>query len=907
MNRDTTKTVVHVINHTHWDREWFLTSTYTSQWIPQLIDTLDHLAADNPDYQYLLDGQTLVIEDLLKLAPDYRDKVDRLIRAGHLIIGPYYCQPDWRISGGESLVRNLLYGRKDMRQYGGRNHTGWLVDTFGHISQAPQLHDLFDLDAVFVWRGIPEMEPYFLWQGSNGQRLLTVNLFGGYRNLYGITHVPEVAIRRLEKEVGKLQPHYPTSDIPLFDGYDLEQNPEDPVRFYRQRSAEIPENIEIRESSPSDFVHEVRTKVSGLPTITGELNSGKYGAVFPGTLSTRTYLKVMNRDCEQLLFRLAEPLATLARLKGRPYPSDAYEAWARALLQNTVHDCICGVSIDQVHEKMEDSYRRLYRDIQQDVKVSLPYVLRDFAPGTYAVSTNPFPYEGWHVTGDWIVHLLTKGIGVWEITECSPVQRPQRPVSEFEWRNDHYTATVDAEGVVHLGTATLGHLLVTEERGDTYSGEIGSRSATGHTCGPLILEESSDRHCVVRYGWACDWDDAQITATVRLTFDQTPLVRWHIELDSRGADFRVEMAFKTAQWGEIYAGMPFDMVKRPAVDRDLLPRQLDKTLAQVLLGQRELCQVSTFPFHEFIAISDQDSSAVVMSKGIRSYRADDAGALSLTLRRSIEWLAVSDLQYRSGDAGPSMYVPDARCERTVKHEIAVLFSKASVDEMTLHRWNAGFQSPPLIVTTEGIGSQTEWQFLQEDLPMSSLSIYEDKLLARFYNPTAKDQPLRRAYSETTAWGSPRASMDTVAAKGIVTLQIAQELPELSPAPDRQVTPMAFPEWRVGDNRGLPDPGIIEQLEARIADLELQLAEVEERWRSASESERFQFQHRYYVLKREMYELHLSALLNRRKLALQGQVNHDYLYALDPEIAELGRQLNELRIKRRIFDYVVETV
>ena len=44
------KTVAHIINHTHWDREWFLTSVYTNQWIPALIDKLEQLVADNPDY-----------------------------------------------------------------------------------------------------------------------------------------------------------------------------------------------------------------------------------------------------------------------------------------------------------------------------------------------------------------------------------------------------------------------------------------------------------------------------------------------------------------------------------------------------------------------------------------------------------------------------------------------------------------------------------------------------------------------------------------------------------------------------------------------------------------------------------------------------------------------------------------
>ena len=257
-----------------------------------------------------------------------------------------------------------------MQRYGCQNSTGWLVDTFGHTSQTPQLHHLFGLNSVFVWRGVPRLEPYFQWQGANGQSLFTIDLFGGYRNLYGVTHVPEVAIKRLQTEATKLRPFYPTPDIPLFDGYDLEQTPEDPMSFYKSLK-DLPSDIELREASPAEFAATVSQKLHDLPIINGELNSGKYGATFPGTFSARTYLKVMDRDCEHLLYNVAEPLAVLAYLKGRPYNSHQYESWGRMLLQNTVHDCICGVSIDQVHEKMEYSYRQVFDAARQDVQESL--------------------------------------------------------------------------------------------------------------------------------------------------------------------------------------------------------------------------------------------------------------------------------------------------------------------------------------------------------------------------------------------------------------------------------------------------------------------------------------------------------------------------------------------------------
>ena len=117
----------------------------------------------------------------------------------------------------------------------------------------------------------------------------------------------------------------------------------------------------------------------------------------------------------------------------------------------------------------------------------------------------------------------------------------------------------------------------------------------------------------------------QVSAVVRLTLDQSPFLRWQVDLDSRGTHFTVELVFETAQSGQIKAGMPFDTVERQAADTDLLPRQLDENLAQVLLGQRELDAVRTLPFHDFVAICGETSSSVVFSKGIRAYQADDRG------------------------------------------------------------------------------------------------------------------------------------------------------------------------------------------------------------------------------------------------------------------------------------------
>lgn len=250
-----------------------------------MIDKLLELSAQNPDFRYLLDGQTLVIEDLIAAYPDYQPKIERLIRNGNLTVGPYYCQPDWQLTSGELLIRNLEYGNQDAAAFGDVMQIGWMVDNFGHLSQSPQIHRQAGIAAIYVWRGVPQLEPYINWRGADGSELLAINLFGGYRNLYGISHAPEVAAQRVHAEVDKLQPFYPTPDLPLFDGYDLEDNPEDSVTYLNEHDSGIGNDYQLLEATPDSFVAAVRPKLTDMPTIAGEFNSGKYAPHFP--VSTR--------------------------------------------------------------------------------------------------------------------------------------------------------------------------------------------------------------------------------------------------------------------------------------------------------------------------------------------------------------------------------------------------------------------------------------------------------------------------------------------------------------------------------------------------------------------------------------------------------------------------------------------
>ena len=87
--------VVHIISHSHWDREWYLPFESHRMQLVELFDNLFDLFENDPEFKsFHLDGQTIVLDDYLDIRPENRDKVQRYIDEGKLKIGPFYILQD---------------------------------------------------------------------------------------------------------------------------------------------------------------------------------------------------------------------------------------------------------------------------------------------------------------------------------------------------------------------------------------------------------------------------------------------------------------------------------------------------------------------------------------------------------------------------------------------------------------------------------------------------------------------------------------------------------------------------------------------------------------------------------------------------------------------------------------------
>jgi len=357
----------HIISHTHWDREWFLNSRCTNEWLIPFFDSLFKMLRKESNYRFVLDGQTLIVEDYLvqlkrqgKDSRRYERKLKQYVKKGQILVGPYYLQPDWQLVSGESLIRNLLIGHKIAEKLGRVMKVGWLLDNFGQISQTVQIHKKFNLQGLFLWRGV-EMDPTginseFLWESPDGTRLTSIYLLSSYRNAMRLGEYKGIMKERIENEVRKIYPFATTNNVLLMNGYDQEMRPDEFLSVLEKISYA---DIKVKQSTSEEYIEAINKSVPKLKILKGALYSGRFISVFPGILSTRMYLKCMNDICQRELEKYAEPFSVLSWLNGGRYDSKKLMTYWKKLLKNHPHDSICGVSIDDVHTDMEKRFKEV--------------------------------------------------------------------------------------------------------------------------------------------------------------------------------------------------------------------------------------------------------------------------------------------------------------------------------------------------------------------------------------------------------------------------------------------------------------------------------------------------------------------------------------------------------------------
>ena len=134
------KTTVHIISHSHWDREWYFTTSRSKIYLMKdLNDVLNTLEKDE-NFKFMLDAQASLLDDYLKWMPQDEERIKKFVKEKRLIIGPWYTQTDQMVISAESIVRNMYYGMKRCEEFGGYMNVGYVPDSFGQAGNMPQFY-----------------------------------------------------------------------------------------------------------------------------------------------------------------------------------------------------------------------------------------------------------------------------------------------------------------------------------------------------------------------------------------------------------------------------------------------------------------------------------------------------------------------------------------------------------------------------------------------------------------------------------------------------------------------------------------------------------------------------------------------------------------------------------------------
>ena len=355
------------VSSSHLDREWYQSYEAFRIHIADIFfRVFDLLETSDAFCSFMVDGQMSVLDDYLEIYPEEIHRVRRLAQANRLLLGPWYTQPDEFLVDGESHIRNLETGMKMAKKLGNVMQIGYLPDSFGHISQMPQILNGFGIEKAFIMRGVDKKRAQeFLWKSPNGSCVRTI------QNIYGNCNIPitpdtkefGTGILQTASEIGaRLKQLDASTDCATLSDRKL-------VTYCNDHSAPSAQfdaiMSELAQNGFDVYVGSLEQYFSTVPwkdvsaCITGELREGADIPLLRETVVSRPYLKRENQIAQKKLIHQAEPMLALARLQGISL-SGAFLAYAwKLLLQNHAHDSICGCSIDDVHDEMMMRYRKL--------------------------------------------------------------------------------------------------------------------------------------------------------------------------------------------------------------------------------------------------------------------------------------------------------------------------------------------------------------------------------------------------------------------------------------------------------------------------------------------------------------------------------------------------------------------
>lgn len=418
--RSTLQKASFVLNgQSHIDAAYRWPASETMDIVHRTFNTALQLMDEYPTYTFT-QSSTIFNEWMSQKYPIVDDEIRQRVKEGRWeIVGGMWVEGDFNLQDGESIVRQLLIGKRWYRQhYGVDVRIGWNPDSFGFSRQLPQIYKKAGVDYFITtklgWNDTNKLPlQLFWWQSPDGSRVLSyfppsyastnlsiTRLANAYTSvqakapgltpvldLYGVgdhgggptRNVLDQGMHWMEPDKVAPAMHFGTA-LSYFKGIESKISTESPVWDY---------DLLAKGKSPLPASKEGKITI---PTWNDEL----YLEYHRGTYTTQAGEKRGLRRSEEWMLN-AERAASLAWLNGDTYPTTQInDAWKKVLF-NGFHDLAAGSGVGVIYREAEADFQEVHRSTELIAENATNTVLRSVdtrvSAGVPIVITNPLSWE----------------------------------------------------------------------------------------------------------------------------------------------------------------------------------------------------------------------------------------------------------------------------------------------------------------------------------------------------------------------------------------------------------------------------------------------------------------------------------------------------------------------------------
>jgi len=347
---------INICAHSHLDIVYLWPIKETLRKNCRTITNMLSLMREYPEYRFTY-SQPFLYEKLKDMYPAvYEEVKERIAEKRWEAIGAMYLEPDGNLPSGESMIRQILFGKQFFQdEFGIDAQTCWLPDVFGVMYTLPQILaksgvKYFLTNKQNIWNDTNEF-PYdtFRWRGLDGSDV--------------IAHFPPTHFAQ-EFKPDNLRRHWRDfreresigSNLFIYGLADGGGGPTREMVASSMTSSQLPGIPKTQISFAEEYFKSLEEYRDTLPVWDDEL----YLEAHRGTYTTKGDLKWQNRKVE-ILYRDAEILSVFAQLYGADGQQDALNEGWKLVLLNQFHDTLPGTHRPEAVPDIKQDYADAFR------------------------------------------------------------------------------------------------------------------------------------------------------------------------------------------------------------------------------------------------------------------------------------------------------------------------------------------------------------------------------------------------------------------------------------------------------------------------------------------------------------------------------------------------------------------